>query len=169
MTTSSGAPIPAIAINPTPAIKADNAYPENDLAPLWIFYDEHKELPKPGTLAGGLAQHPDGTLSPVCGSISGLGIPLERVVIVDKEGQKYTRITRDHLLKCTRKDYGPAPKVGSVAEGILNHRSSFVEYGRGRVVKVLENVMVFMTAFDGEGMKNYIKQDVMGADLKGEL
>lgn len=83
----------------------------------------------------------------------GLGIALDRVVLVEPNEEAFMdgaapRITRSQLIEYCKADGNALPgselEIGSQAYGLWGPSMGYAAYGKGRVVGILENVMVFM-------------------------
>ncbi|OJI99400.1 hypothetical protein ASPVEDRAFT_81012 [Aspergillus versicolor CBS 583.65] len=117
------------------------------------FYPWTSPMPSIGQFASGISEDGDGKISQRWGSVMGLGIVLDRVVLVEPNEEAFMdgatpRITRSQLIEYCKADDNAVPgselEIGSQAYGLWGPGMGYATYGKGRVVGILENVMVFM-------------------------
>ncbi|KAL6234568.1 hypothetical protein BDW75DRAFT_240975 [Aspergillus navahoensis] len=135
--------------------------------PVWLFYDASKPLPPAGCRVQGLSEvSPGGLVFPASGEVIGGGTLLPRVVLVvpkpavttpedmsaTSPGSGFVALSLAGLVDKSKKDEQPAPGVGSEAEGLWGNGETFLQFGRGKVVAVLEDVVVFTVSRPGGAM-----------------
>ncbi|KAL4998537.1 hypothetical protein BDV10DRAFT_185146 [Aspergillus recurvatus] len=132
--------------------------------PVWLFYDASRTLPSAGRRVQGLSEvSPGGLVFPASGPAIGEGTLLPRVVLVvpkpaattsddmsaTSSGSSFVALSLAELVEKSKKDDKPAPEVGSEAEGLWGTGETFLQFGRGKVVAVLEDVVVFTVSRPG--------------------
>ncbi|KAL5045558.1 hypothetical protein BDW71DRAFT_208367 [Aspergillus fruticulosus] len=128
--------------------------------PVWLFYDAAKPLPSAGRRVHGLSEvSPGGLVFPVFGAAIGEGKLLPRVILVvpnpaaaTSSDSGFVALSLTELVEKSKKNDQPAPEVGSEAEGLWGNAETFLQFGRGKVVAVLEDVVVFMVRRPGGAM-----------------
>ncbi|KAL4944383.1 hypothetical protein BDV06DRAFT_220333 [Aspergillus oleicola] len=157
MPSATATPLPTITITPTPDIPPQTRK-TGPVNPLWIFCNNSLQLsnPKLGAINPVLSTtNSSGLLSPSWGTVQSETEPirLNRVVLVtpipevDSLNDSITvGLTAEKLVEVCDAPSGRGGKaeVGDLAEGVLMHEGTHLRYGMGKVVAVLEDVMVFM-------------------------
>ncbi|KAL4968234.1 uncharacterized protein BDV14DRAFT_197018 [Aspergillus stella-maris] len=154
-------PIPTITITPTPdtPLQPTPSPSGSPLNSVWILYNASGHRPKLSSSTPGLTiTQPNNLLLPSWGVVESESEPirLKRVVLitpipeVDSLSENLTIGLDAHMLvKVCERTAGEAPKVGDVSEGVLMLEGAHLRFGAGRVVAVLEDVMVFMVKKKG--------------------
>ncbi|KAL4953754.1 hypothetical protein BDW69DRAFT_184139 [Aspergillus filifer] len=150
-------PIPTITITPSPDALLQPTPPSpssSALNPAWIFYNASGYRPKLSSSTPGLTVlKTGGLLSPSWGTVESESEPirLERVVLitpiseVDSFNDNITiGLDKHRLVEVCGRPAGEGPKVGDVSEGVLMLEGCHLRFGVGKIVAVLEDVMVFM-------------------------
>ncbi|KAL4807508.1 hypothetical protein BDV18DRAFT_158725 [Aspergillus unguis] len=163
--------LPRITITPTPTTTQN---PTTN--PTWIFHDSTKPLPETGKLTQGLAEVSEkGIVFPAWGTILE-PVHLKNVVVVvpntktstesgseSPEKTTFKGLTLEGLVEVCGTSSDPSsstdsssganttakPQVGDLAEGLWGDHATVLRYGKGKVVAVLEDVVVFLVKRPG--------------------